>query len=136
MGGIRENIKASGVVGVLVAGEPYIALFRNQTDQKRNDGGDAQAKGSEQHKPVLEGIGYPDTFRRCFSGRAERYRLPQLQGIEKHSIEVPGCQAQGNVGCEFLLMAVKPGAALLSQLVFQLFQELGWTAHQSHLLFL
>ena len=79
MGGVREDVEASGVVGVLIAGEPDIAFFRDEADQQYDHGGDAQTEGSEQHKQVSERVQHPNSFRRRFAGRAEGEGGPQLQ---------------------------------------------------------
>lgn len=43
MGGVRQNVKAPGITGVLVAGEPDVALFCDKADQQGNHRGYAQA---------------------------------------------------------------------------------------------
>ena len=54
--------EASRVMGILVAGEPDVSFFRDETDQQHNDSGDAQSEGGEHHEPVLEGVDYPDVW--------------------------------------------------------------------------
>jgi len=124
MGGVGEDVEAPGVMDVLIAGKPDVALFRNEADQQHDHRRDAQAEGGSQHEPVPKGIQHPNAFRRCFARRAEGEGRPPLQGIEEHPVEVPHGQSQGNIDGEFLFVTLKPGAALLSQFVFQFFQEL------------
>ena len=89
MGGIREDVEASRIMGILVAGEPDVSFFRDETDQQHNDSCDAQSEGGEHHEPVLEGVDYPDAAyaNRALeaAGRPERidHRSYEQQGVEK-----------------------------------------------------
>ena len=133
MGSIRKNIEAPGVADVFVTREPDISFFGDKADQQDDHGGDAQSKGGEQHKPVTEGVGYPDGSDRLIRW-SKRGLRPQLDGVEEHSIKIPAHQAKGDVNGKFSFVTVDPRPALFGQLVLQLLQIDGWAEHRQHLL--
>ena len=124
MGGVRQNVKAPGIAGVLVAGEPDVAFFCDKADQQGNHRRYAQTVRRKYRQPVFEGVEHPDAVDLPIAGGVEGGGCAQGQGVEEHAVEIPGRQTQGNVSRKFCFIAVKPGTAFLSQFVFQLFQEL------------
>ena len=128
MGGVREDIEAPGVVDELIAGEPYIPLFRDEADQQEDHKGGAQSEWRKQNKPVQERIEHPDACYLLASG-VEGGGSAQADGVEEHPVKIPAQQSKGDVDGKFSLVAVDPGAAFFGQLVLQLFQVCGWAEH-------
>ena len=109
VGGVREDVKAPGIADKLVAGEKDVPLFRDKADQQKDDNGEAQPEGREQHKPVAQGIKHPDTAH-LFTLGVEGGGGTQADGVEEHPIEVPAQQSKGDVDRKFGFMPLKPGA--------------------------
>ena len=124
VGGVGQDIKAPRVPGVLVAGKPEIALFGDETSEQGQYGGDAQAKGGDQHQQVEKGVEHPDTFHGFLAG-VECGGNAQLQGVEEHAVEIGDDQEQGQMGAQPDLMASRPAAPATFHAVFQFFQQLG-----------
>ena len=59
---VRENVKPARVVRVLVAGEPDIALLRDEADDEDNHQRRHNSEAGEYRSPVLEGVQHPDAF--------------------------------------------------------------------------
>lgn len=133
MGGVREDVEAPGIVDELVAGEEYIALFRDEADEQEDHGGGPQSKGGEQDEPVAERVSHPDGGDRLVR-RSKGGPRPQADGIEEHSVKIPADQSKWDIGGKFSLVPVDPGPELFRQPVLQLCQVFGWAEHRQHLL--
>ena len=82
---------------------------------------------------MIERVDHPDTGD-FLPGEVEGGLPSQLQGVEKHPVEVPGCQSQRDIEREFRLVPLIPWTAFLFNEILQLFHEFGRAEHRQHLL--
>ena len=124
MSTLRENVEASLVVGVLVAGEPDIAFLRDEADQQDKDRRCRQAERSKDDEQIFERVEHPDTAG-FLPSHVEGGGSPQPDGVQKHPIEIQADDARRDVERKVLFVAVIPSAELICETVFQFFQQSG-----------
>ncbi len=120
---VRENVKPARVVRVFVAGEPDVALLRDETDNQHNHQRCYDPKAGEYRTPVFEGVQHPDAldfFIRLMKGRCDS----KPQGIEKHPIKIPADDHGWHARRQFGFISFVPAFESCVYFVLQLFKEL------------
>ena len=59
---VRKNVKPARVMRVFVAGEPDVALFRDEADDQHDHQRRYDPKAGEDGSPVFERVQHPDAF--------------------------------------------------------------------------
>ena len=120
---VRENVKPTRVVRVFVAGEPDVALFRDEADNQHNYQRRYDPKASEHCTPVFERVQHPDAFY-FFFARVKGRSDSKPQGIEKHPIKIPADNDGWYAHGQFSFVSGKPAFEFCFRFVLQLFKEL------------
>ena len=104
---VRENVKPARVVRVFVAGEPDVALFRDETDDQDDHQRRYNSKAGEHCAPVFERVQHPDAFDLILAGVKGRCNS-EPQGIEKHPIKIPADDHGWHARRQFGFVSGKP----------------------------
>ena len=120
---VRKNIEAARVMRVFVAGEPDVALLRDEADDQDDHQRRYNSKAGEHCAPVFEGVQHPDAldfFIRLMKGRCNS----KPQRIEKHPIKIPADDHGWHAHRQLGFVSGKPALEFRFRFVLQLFKEL------------
>ena len=119
MGAVWQDVKAPLVPDELVAGEPDVALFRDEAHQQRPHQRHRDTRGGKDSDEISEGIYHPDGAHRL-TGLIEGGLGTQPDGVDEHPIKVPGGQADGDIELPFALVPIQQPLQFFPPAVLQL----------------
>ena len=120
---VRENIEASWVSRILIAGKPKVAAFGHKAEHQRKERGGFQSEAREYRQPVADRIEYPDGGHILPCVMKDSVNA-EAHGVQEHPVKIPTHQPDRDVEGQFLFVPLEPYTPAGFNGILQLFQQL------------